>query len=93
MEQSDERQSIQSIVNRLQRIEGQVRGLQKMVTEGRDGVEILMQVSAVLSATRRVAGAIASYQIAECLAQAGEDADPDDMARLQAVVEAFSRLD
>lgn len=39
---------------RLRKIEGQVRGLQKMVEEGRGGIELLMQISSVQEALRGV---------------------------------------
>ena len=92
MENQSREQSIRSIINRLQRIEGQVRGLQKMVQDGRDGAEILTQVSAVLSATRRVAGAITSYHMQKSVDD-GVVADPEAAARLQALIDAFTKLD
>ncbi len=39
---------------RLSRIEGQVRGLQKMIDSKRDCLEIIHQISAVINALRRV---------------------------------------
>lgn len=42
------------IVNRLKRIEGQVRGIQKMVEEARECEDIMIQVSALNSAMARV---------------------------------------
>ncbi len=92
MEDQSEEQSIRSIINRLQRIEGQVRGLQKMVQDGRDGGEILTQISAVLGATHRVAGAITSYHMQEYVGD-GSLADPETAAKLQALIDAFTKLD
>jgi CsoR family transcriptional regulator, copper-sensing transcriptional repressor len=41
---------------RLRRIEGQVRGLQKMIEDGRDCIEVAHQINAVIAALRRVQG-------------------------------------
>jgi len=79
----------QPIVNRLQRIEGQVRGIQRMVREQRDATELLMQISAVLAATRRLAGVIAEEALADALQADGAEIDE----RTAAIIEAFSRLD
>ena len=40
----------QAVINRLKRIEGQVRGIQKMVEEDRECIEILVQISAINAA-------------------------------------------
>ena len=53
------------LVDRLKRIEGQVRGIQRMIHEGRDCNEILPQLSAVLSATKRVASLLAYCSLTE----------------------------
>ena len=45
--------SKEDLVKRLKRIEGQVRGLQRMIEEERDCGDILIQVSAVVSALLR----------------------------------------
>lgn len=48
-------ESVKELVNRLSRIEGQVKGLQKMIQEKRSCDEILIQISAVRSALSSVA--------------------------------------
>lgn len=48
---SEERQSL---LNRLKRIEGQVRGISKMISEEQDCAEILMQIAAVKAAVNKV---------------------------------------
>lgn len=93
MTNADQLDPMRSIVNRLQRIEGQVRGLQRMLEQERDGAEVLTQVSAVLSATRRAAGAIAEMHIHKCLDETDDPDNSEALARLRAVVDAFSRLD
>ncbi len=58
----------QRIKDRLARIEGQVRGVQKMVDDGRPCDEILTQVLAARTALERAAGEIVGTYIDECLA-------------------------
>lgn len=43
-------------VPRLRRIEGQVRGLQQMIEDGRDCVDVAYQINAAIAALRRVQG-------------------------------------
>lgn len=56
-----------NLVQRLRRIEGQVRGLQKMISEGRPCEEVLTQLLAVEAALDRVATKLVSDHVAECL--------------------------
>lgn len=65
----DERAEVErSILERLARIEGQVRGISKMIESGRDCEAILTQVLAARTALERVAGEIVEAYIDECLA-------------------------
>ncbi len=58
----------QQIKDRLRRIEGQIRGIHKMVDEGRPCVDVITQVMAARSALDRVAEAVISSHVEECLA-------------------------
>jgi DNA-binding FrmR family transcriptional regulator len=51
---------------RLKRIEGQVRGLQQMIENERDCVEVAHQISAVIAALRRVRGDMLSEHLSAC---------------------------
>ena len=65
------------LLPRLRRIEGQVRGLQKMVEEGRYCVEILQQVSAVVQALNGVSKRVLRNYLETCATNAirsGDDA-------------------
>jgi DNA-binding FrmR family transcriptional regulator len=57
-------------LRRLRRIEGQVRGLQKMVVEDRYCPEILTQIASVQEALRAVARGLARNHLMHCIAQA-----------------------
>jgi DNA-binding FrmR family transcriptional regulator len=61
--------------NRLRRIEGQVRGLEKMIDEGRYCVDILTQIEATKAALARVQDQILESHINHCVAGALEDRD------------------
>ncbi|RKQ69766.1 DNA-binding FrmR family transcriptional regulator [Litorimonas taeanensis] len=65
---------------RLARIEGQVRGLQKMIDEDRYCIDILVQTKAVISAIARVEGELLKDHIDHCLTEAimsGDDNERD----------------
>ncbi|MDX1662020.1 MAG: metal-sensitive transcriptional regulator [Gemmatimonadota bacterium] len=71
-----------ALTNRLRRIEGQVRGLQKMLEEGRYCVDVLTQIDAVTAALARVQDQILESHIHHCVADAlSEGADPVDRDR------------
>jgi DNA-binding FrmR family transcriptional regulator len=55
------------VLMRLKRIEGQLRGLQRMVEEGDPCPDILTQVAAVTSAVKRVGTVIVQSYMEECL--------------------------
>jgi DNA-binding FrmR family transcriptional regulator len=55
------------VVNRLARVEGQVRGLQRMIDEGKDCEAVLTQLAAVKSALDRVGVLLISQRMRECL--------------------------
>lgn len=65
------------ILSRLRKIEGQVRGLQRLVAEDRYCIDILTQTSAVQSGLRKVAVQLLDDHIRHCVAESlasGEDA-------------------
>lgn len=55
MEQESSRRIPLELIDRLRRIEGQVRGLQKMVRQGRAPSEVIYQIAAVKSALEQAA--------------------------------------
>jgi CsoR family transcriptional regulator, copper-sensing transcriptional repressor len=75
----------QAIHNRLRRIEGQVRGLQRMVDEDAYCVDILTQVAAVQTALEQVAVNVLDAHVRGCVADAvagdgdGADAKLDEL--------------
>ena len=73
------------LLNRLSRIEGQVRGVKKMVEEDSYCVDILMQVSAINAALNSFSKVLLSNHIKECVAtelRAGNDEVIDELAEI-----------
>lgn len=61
------------LINRLKRAEGQLRGIQTMMAEGRDCADVVTQLSAVEASVKRVMGMIIAENITQKLA-----GQPDD---------------
>ncbi|MBU5362845.1 metal-sensitive transcriptional regulator [Enterococcus raffinosus] len=55
------------IVNRLKRTEGQIRGVQKMIDDEKDCIDVITQLSAVRSSIDRVMGIIVAENLKSCL--------------------------
>lgn len=79
-----------SVGKRLGRIEGQVRGLSKMVEQDRYCIDIVTQISAVRAALRRVEEEVLKDHVAHCVEHAiasGDKADQrEKIAELMAVI-------
>ena len=70
------------MLNRLARIEGQVRGLQRMIEEGKDCEDVLAQLAAVKSALDRVGTHLISHHMKDCLEDTtGAQLDPAALER------------
>ena len=81
-----------AVQQRLRRIEGQVRGLQRMVEEDRYCISVLEQVSAVTSALQSVALELLDDHMAHCVADAVRAGGDDTAAKLSEVSAAVGRL-
>ena len=68
-------------LKRLNRIEGQVRGLYRMVEGDRYCIDIVTQISAVRAALRRAEEAILKDHVAHCVAHAIKSGDADEQQR------------
>ena len=80
--------------NILRRIEGQVRGLQRMVDEEVYCVEILTQIASIVSASEKVALILLEDHVEHCVRVAIEDGEKADekAGELAAAVERFLRV-
>ncbi len=82
----------QAIVTRLNRIEGQVRGIRRMVQEPRLCVEILQQLSAAEAALNRISVAVFRFHVETCVPQGIAKGEPDSSQRLAELVDIFDRF-
>ena len=67
------------LTRRLKRLEGQVRGVQRMLEEDRDCREIIQQLAAIRSATHQASLVVIREHAAACLFKSGEQASPQDV--------------
>ena len=84
-----------AVHNRLRRIEGQVRGLQRMVDEDAYCIDILTQVAAVQTALEQVAVNVLDAHVRGCVAGAvaGDGAEADEkLDELMAAVRRFAKV-
>ena len=78
-----------AVLTRLRRVEGQVRGLQRMVEEDRYCIEVLEQISAASRALQAVALELLEDHMAHCVAdavRAGGDVATEKLAEASAAV-------
>jgi CsoR family transcriptional regulator, copper-sensing transcriptional repressor len=79
-------------LKRLRRIEGQVRGLQRMVEEDVYCIDVLTQVSAVTRALQAVALGLLEDHLGHCVTQAVEQGGPEAQEKVREAAAAVSRL-
>jgi DNA-binding FrmR family transcriptional regulator len=79
--------SVDEITRRLRRVEGQVQGLQRMLAEGRDCVDVVQQVAAARAALDRVAIDVITSGMEQCvqLRSEGKATGRTGMERLRRV--------
>jgi DNA-binding FrmR family transcriptional regulator len=72
----------QKTIDRLNKIEGQIRGIKKMMVEGRDCFEILKQIGAVAGALRSLQKNILETRVHHCIEEALDNGGRrDEMVR------------
>lgn len=89
---SEVAESNAAILVRLRRIEGQIRGLHRMVEEDEQCMDVLTQISAVTKALQSVAILMLEGHLAECVTNAMDDDTVDVNAKLSEVTAAIARL-
>ncbi len=72
----------EDIVVRLRKIEGQIRGLQKMIDEGRECLDVLIQISAVSKGMEKVTQMILMQYIQACQTNSSDQEKADSMETL-----------
>ncbi len=82
----------ESHLKRLRRIEGQIRGLQRMVEEDKYCIDILTQVSAATKALQSFSLELLDEHMAHCLVDAAKAGGPEADAKVREASEAIARL-
>ena len=83
----------QDIVIRLRRMEGQLKGIRKMVENGEYCVDVLNQLSSIMAATQKVANIIMKDHIKGCVCDAltRDENSEEKINELVSVVDKFTK--
>lgn len=82
----------QALVTRLNRIEGQIRGIRRMVQEPRLCVEILQQLAAAEAALNRISLSILRFHVETCVPNGAALGEAENRKRLSELVDIFDRF-
>jgi DNA-binding FrmR family transcriptional regulator len=80
------------LVTRLNRVEGQVRGIRRMLQEPRQCVEILQQLAAAEAALNRISLAVFRHHVESCVPQGVAKGEHEGKKRLTELVDIFDRF-
>ncbi len=86
-----DKESRDDLIRRLKRIEGQLRGIQRMVEEDRACGDVLAQLSAVNEAVRGVSALLAEEYALECLESSPKKGSPKSRQTAKALLDALIR--
>ena len=79
-------------LRRMKRIEGQVKGIERMVADEKYCIDILTQVSAVTKALQAVALGLLDEHMSHCVLDAAQSGGPEAEAKLKEASDAVARL-
>ena len=79
------------VLNRMARLIGHLQSVRRMVEEGRDCSEVLLQISAVDAALKNVGKIILKDHMEHCIVDAVQDNDREALARLEQAIDRFVR--
>lgn len=82
----------EDLLVRLRRVEGQVRGIARMVEEDKYCVDVLTQVSAASRALQSVALGLLDDHLSHCVVNAAQAGGPAKEAKLKEATDAIARL-
>ena len=84
-------QNTKAVLNRLSRAIGHMESVRRMVEEGRDCSEVLVQLSAVKAAINNTAKVILKDHIEHCLVDAVESGDHEAIEELTGAIDRFMK--
>ncbi len=83
----------EAVIKRLKRIEGQIRGLMKMVEEDKSCEEILIQIGSAKAALHKTGQVILEGHLHHCVLDGIRDGKEDEtIKKLSSAIEQFSRI-
>ena len=83
----------QKVIARLRRIQGQVKGLERMVEEDKYCIDILLQISAAEGALRQVSFIVLKNHIGTCVSEAiTSGSELERMEKIDELIDVFSRF-
>ncbi|MBV1943056.1 metal-sensitive transcriptional regulator [Streptococcus parasuis] len=74
-----------NMINRLKRAEGQLRGIQKMIDEEQECIDIVTQLSAVRSSINSIMGLVIAQKVQACIDHPSDNPEEQE-ARLQEAI-------
>ena len=77
---------------RLRRIEGQIRGLQRMVAQDEYCIDVLTQVAAATKALQAVSLGLLEDHMSHCVIHAAQSSDAEGQAKIREASDAIARL-
>lgn len=80
----DQVQDREQILGRLKRVEGQIRGIQKMIEEQRDCESVVTQLMAARAALDKASLVIITRHLKQCLAETPDSSEVDNLERVMA---------
>lgn len=88
---ADRDKTRQDLLTRLRKVEGQVRGLQRMIEEEEDCSSVITQLTAVRGALDKVGFMVLSHRMAECISKKNESGENSEAA-LEEAMKLFLKL-
>lgn len=79
-------------LKRLRRIEGQVRGIHRMVEEDKYCIDVLTQISAVTKALQAVSIGLVEDHLSHCVVHAAQSSEEEGQAKVREAADAIARL-
>ena len=84
---------VEAITNRLKRIEGQIRGIMKMIEEDKSCEEILIQIGSAKSALHKTGQVVLEGHLHHCVLDGIREGKEDEtIKKLSSAIEQFSRI-
>jgi DNA-binding FrmR family transcriptional regulator len=82
-----------ALLNRLKRLEGQMRGLQSMIAEDRYCIDVLVQITAIQSALKQVGFIVTEDHISNCVSEGIKNGNGEEkyQKELMVVLKQFSK--